>query len=121
MTKKEWNELRIGEKVLWNEQIFTVNRFNFGCSQAEIISENGFKTWVGRTTIEFAEEKPKEVFTDETPMPFGKYKGIKMANVPASYLLWLYDNNKCYGALKDYIKDNIDVLNVELKKKQQIF
>ena len=31
MTKKEWNGLRIGDIVLWNKQIFTVNRFNFGC------------------------------------------------------------------------------------------
>lgn len=29
--------------------------------------------------------------TDESLMPFGKHKGEKMANVPASYLLWLYD------------------------------
>jgi len=29
--------------------------------------------------------------TDESPMPFGKYKGEKMANVPASYLKWIYD------------------------------
>jgi uncharacterized protein (DUF3820 family) len=28
---------------------------------------------------------------DEDPMPFGKYKGTKMANVPDSYLLWLYN------------------------------
>lgn len=27
-------------------------------------------------------------------MPFGVYKGKKMANVPASYLKWIYDNNK---------------------------
>lgn len=114
MTKKEWNELRIGERVLWNKQIFTVNRFNFGCSQAEIISENGFKTWVGRTTIEFAEKKTNS-YTDDTQMPFGKYKGEKMANVPASYLVWLYDNNKCFGELKEYIEDNIDVLNKEIK------
>jgi hypothetical protein len=29
---------------------------------------------------------------DETLMPFGKYRGAKMADVPASYLLWLWDN-----------------------------
>jgi len=28
-------------------------------------------------------------------MPWGKYKGVKMANVPASYLIWLYKENKC--------------------------
>lgn len=52
---------------------------------------------------------------DTSPMPFGKYKGDKMENVPASYLLWLYDNNKCNDLVKDYIKDNYDVLYHELK------
>jgi uncharacterized protein (DUF3820 family) len=114
MTKKEWNVLRIGDMVSWNKQIFTVNRFNFGCSQAEIISENGFKTWVGRTTIELVEKKTNS-YTDDTLMQFGKYKGEKLIDVPASYLLWLYDNHKCYGELKDYIEENMDVLNNEIK------
>ena len=48
--------------------------------------------------------------TDESIMPFGKYKGQKLANVPASYLLWLYDNNKCFGELKKYIEENMDAL-----------
>lgn len=29
--------------------------------------------------------------TDQDLMPFGKYKGEKMEDVPASYLLWLRD------------------------------
>lgn len=33
-----------------------------------------------------------EIYTDSTPMPFGKYDGKKLANVPASYLLWLRSN-----------------------------
>ncbi|MBD3627622.1 DUF3820 family protein [Cyclobacterium sp.] len=28
---------------------------------------------------------------DQTLMPFGKYKNTPMANVPDSYLLWLYN------------------------------
>lgn len=32
-----------------------------------------------------------EDLTDNSPMPFGKYKGTKLENVPASYLIWLYD------------------------------
>ena len=48
--------------------------------------------------------------TDESIMPFGKHKGEKMANVPASYLLWLYEENKCAGDIKEYIKDNLDVI-----------
>lgn len=46
-------------------------------------------------------------YTDETEMPFGKYKGQKLANVPASYLLWYYDNPGFKDAsLMAYIEAN---------------
>jgi uncharacterized protein (DUF3820 family) len=49
-------------------------------------------------------------------MPWGEHKNKKMCNVPASYLLWLYDNNKCgQGDVKEYIKDNLEVLKKEAK------
>ena len=32
-----------------------------------------------------------EKFTDESPMPFGVHKDKKMEKVPASYLLWLWN------------------------------
>lgn len=51
---------------------------------------------------------------DESLMPFGKFKGKKLEDVPASYLIWLYDENKCSGELKQYIKDNLDVLYHEI-------
>lgn len=57
--------------------------------------------------------------TDESPMPFGKHKGDKMVNVPASYLMWLYDNNKCNAEVREYIKENLDVLQKEIKDKQR--
>jgi uncharacterized protein (DUF3820 family) len=53
--------------------------------------------------------------TDKSPMPFGWYKGEKMANVPARYLVWLYDNKKCNDAVRGYIEDNMDALKVEIK------
>lgn len=39
---------------------------------------------------------------------FGKYKDNPMAikDIPASYFLYLYSRDICYGALKDYIKYN---------------
>ena len=52
--------------------------------------------------------------TEESPMPFGKYKGEKMQDVPALYLLWLYENDKCSGYVKQYIQDNQDVLIKEI-------
>ena len=51
--------------------------------------------------------------TDESLMPWGKYKGEKIANVPASYLLWLYDNQKCTGEIKLYIRNNLEGLKQE--------
>lgn len=53
---------------------------------------------------------------DDSPMPFGKYKDEKMANVPASYLMWLYNENKCNKEVRDYIEDNLDVLKEEIKR-----
>lgn len=51
--------------------------------------------------------------TDESLMPFGKYKGEKMANVPAAYLIWLYNNGKCSSAVSKYVQENQDVLQSE--------
>ena len=54
--------------------------------------------------------------TDESLMPFGKHKGEKLANVPAHYLLWLYEAGKCFGELKIYIEDNLQVIKDEIKR-----
>ena len=54
--------------------------------------------------------------TDDSLMPWGKFKGSKMENVSPTYLLWLYNNNKCSGDVKAYIKDNLDVLEKESKE-----
>jgi uncharacterized protein (DUF3820 family) len=52
--------------------------------------------------------------TDTDIMPFGIHKGKAMANVPPEYLLWLYENNKCYGAVKDYIAENLETIKTEI-------
>lgn len=54
-------------------------------------------------------------YTDESIMPFGKFKGDKLEDVPAWHLLWLLDNDRA-GRLKDYIIENEDVLRKELKE-----
>ncbi len=56
---------------------------------------------------------------DESIMPSGKHKGKALKDVPAHYLLWLYDNNRCRYELKDYILDNMDVLKEEVKEKEK--
>lgn len=48
---------------------------------------------------------------DNSLMPFGKYKGTKLCNVPASYLMWLLIQDlKHWPDLKKYIEENIDLL-----------
>ena len=54
--------------------------------------------------------------TDDSLMTFGKYQGQKLANIPASYLLWLYDNNRAYPKLKAYIIENMDALRKEIEE-----
>lgn len=54
--------------------------------------------------------------TDSSPMPFGKFKGKQMQDVPADYLFWLWTNGKerdqrCPVA--SYIRRNLDVLKKE--------
>ena len=57
--------------------------------------------------------KIPEPFTDHTPMPFGKYVGKAMVNVPAVYLLWLHNKGCDHQGVKNYINDNLDALQKE--------
>jgi uncharacterized protein (DUF3820 family) len=61
--------------------------------------------------------------SDTSPMPFGKYKGVPMANVEASYLLWLFDSmlrsgerlSRWQTQVYAYVNDNMDALKKEVK------
>lgn len=50
---------------------------------------------------------------DTDLMPFGKHKDVAMANVPASYLLWLHKEGCNNPEVMKYIKDNMDQLRQE--------
>ena len=58
--------------------------------------------------------------TDESKMPFGKYKGKMMQDVPASYLDWFAGECKSKEAsneslmVLDYIQRNRNAINEEL-------
>lgn len=52
---------------------------------------------------------------DSTIMPFGKYKGVKFANIPASYFMFLYEKRRCFGELKQYIKENLEAFEKEIE------
>lgn len=55
--------------------------------------------------------------TDQSPMPFGAHKGKKMENVPASYLLWLWEEcevwNQPHRDIHQYIADSLSALMKE--------
>lgn len=58
----------------------------------------------------------KEPLKDDSPMPIGKHKGIKMEDVPASYLCWLWNNgmkSNLNCPVAKYIRDNLNVLKFE--------
>lgn len=51
---------------------------------------------------------------DQDLMPFGKYKGEKMEDVPASYLLWLREQGGSHHrGVSGYIEDNLIALKKE--------
>jgi len=58
-----------------------------------------------------------KILRDDDVMPNGIHKGKKMADVPADYLLWLLDNNKCSNDVREYIVDIKDALLCEVKLK----
>ena len=57
-----------------------------------------------------------EQLIDDSPMPFGKYKGKPMQDVPADYFHWLWTNKKPSDNDKPvfkYIKANLNALKME--------
>lgn len=54
--------------------------------------------------------------TDQDQMPFGKFKGFRMEDVPASYLGWLWNDGlyeKPESPVHGYIVDNMAALEKE--------
>ena len=56
------------------------------------------------------------VLTDDSPMPFGKHEGERMEDVPAKYLVWLYNDGLKEGPVRRYIEDNLKVLEQEIEE-----
>jgi uncharacterized protein (DUF3820 family) len=52
---------------------------------------------------------------DMSPMPFGKFKGKKMKDVPVDYLHWLWHEGCRHSGVKSYIERNLDALKMENK------
>lgn len=52
---------------------------------------------------------------DNSIIDFGEYRGEKLANIPAHYFLWLDKQNWCGKELREYIKENMDSFELEMK------
>lgn len=56
---------------------------------------------------DFKKFTPKTLEPND-PMPFGKYAGEEMGNVPDSYFEWLYyEEDIAAGPVRDYIEEFI--------------
>lgn len=54
----------------------------------------------------------REPWTDDTVLPWGKHKGLRMEDVPADYLLWLMEQKwlSDWPGLHAYIRKNADTI-----------
>lgn len=61
---------------------------------------------------------PIEPWTDQTVMPWGVHKGKRLADLDASYLLWLWEQPwiKDWPGLHAYLKKNEDLLMDERRE-----
>lgn len=64
--------------------------------------------------LELANDQSQASWHDDTIMPFGKYKGERVGDVPASYLLWWLDEEpESFPELQKYIRDRLQQLQQE--------
>ena len=55
---------------------------------------------------------------DNSLMLTGTYKGKPLSKIPASYLLSYYKKSKIDEDIKEYIEENLDVLQYEAKNEK---
>ena len=55
----------------------------------------------------------QQPLNDLSPMPFGKYKGTPMQDVPASYLHYLWTNDCSDLRIRKYIETSLSALKDE--------
>lgn len=53
---------------------------------------------------------------DQSIIQFGKHRGKMLSQVPADYLLWLYDQPRLDPMLKAYIEENFDSPQFQAKQ-----
>lgn len=72
-------------------------------------------------STKLSDHKPEqEVLTDESIITFGTHKGKKLEDVPARYLLFIYEQGKLPDNLKTYIIENWVVLKKQ-EREEYVF
>lgn len=56
-------------------------------------------------------------FGDDDVITFGKFKGAKMANIPAWYLLRLWESKRSTPQVLGYIAENLHIIQKEGTKR----
>lgn len=46
-------------------------------------------------------------------MSYGKYKGMDFDNLPASYLIYIYENGMAHGKVKEYFEENEETIRLQ--------
>ena len=65
------------------------------------------------------EKKQLPDLTDNDSMPgSGKHAGTPMINVPADYLVYIYDNNMAGAQVRKYFEDNEAIIRKEAAKQK---
>ncbi len=58
-----------------------------------------------------------KILQDTDPMPWGKYKGVPMQDVPADYMFWLWTErgfeNNLIDPVPEYIRRNLSAFEME--------
>lgn len=60
-----------------------------------------------------------KVLTDESIMWYGIHRHKKMEDVPAGYLIYCYDTNKCPPNVRVYVQENREVLDKQYQEEQE--
>lgn len=60
------------------------------------------------------QDKKYPALYDLSPMPFGKYKGTPMQDVPASYLVWLKGQGCSNEEVANYIHNSWDAIQMDI-------
>lgn len=56
------------------------------------------------------------ILSDDSLMPFGKHRGLRLSDVPADYFHWLWQSGKKHDKvcpMAAYIRRNIAVFEIE--------